>query len=143
MSILLLKLYNTDSIAAFTGGLGGAAFGKEAIPSSWQEQIQDAEFLLNIGEYLASVAAGEPKTFQIRPGMAGVKSKQKLSRLDVKVDMRVVHSRLGLGQVIHVSQQSLLTKDKTVTVITIKFDVGQSCTFAFRSDAKSDTLFVV
>jgi len=134
---------DTDSIAAFTGGLGGAAFGKEAIPSSWQEQVQDAQFLLNVGEYLASVAAGAPKTFKIRPGMAGIKWKQKLSRLDVKDNLTVVHNRFGLGKVIKVSQQSLLTKDKTVTIITIKFDVGQSCTFAFRSDAKSDTLFLV
>lgn len=134
---------DTDSIAAFAGSLGGAAFGREAISQAWQKQIQDAEFLSNIGEYLASVAIAQPQGFKIRPGMAGVKWKAKLSRQNLQPNMRVVHSRIGLGTITNVSEQSLLTKDKTVTLITINFDVGQTCYFPFRTNNPSDTLFVV
>ncbi|MCM0589057.2 MAG: ADP-ribosylglycohydrolase family protein [Gloeotrichia echinulata DEX184] len=134
---------DTDSIAAFVGGLGGAAFGLEAIPESWRSQIQDAPFLIRIGEDLAKISAGEHDNMKIRPGYSGVKLGKALSRQAVHSDMRVVHSRLGTGTITEVDEQSLLTQGRTVTIVRINFDVGQSCKLAFRANTPSETLFVI
>ncbi|QOV21434.1 ADP-ribosylglycohydrolase family protein [Anabaenopsis elenkinii] len=134
---------DTDSIAAFVGGLGGAAFGLKAIPEKWRSQIQDAPFLICIGEYLAKISAGEHDKMKIRPGHNGIKLGKALSRQEVHSDMRVVHHRLGAGTITEVDKQSLLTQGRTVTIVRINFDIGQSCKLAFRGDTPSETLFIL
>ncbi|WP_331001120.1 ADP-ribosylglycohydrolase family protein [Nostoc commune] len=134
---------DTDSIAAFVGGLGGAAFGLEVIPEKWRSQIQDAPFLICIGEYLAKISAGEHEKMKIRPGYSGIKLGKALCRQTVHSDMRVVHCRLGAGTITEIDKQSLLTQGRTVTTVRINFDVGQSCKLAFRADTPSKTLFII
>lgn len=133
---------DTDSIAAFVGGLGGAAFGLNAIPENWRSQIQDGSFLIELGNYLAAISLSEPEKRKIRPGTSGVKLGKALSRERVERDLRVVHRRLGLGRIVEVDTQPLMSKGRTVTILRINFDVGQSCKFVFRSDASSETLFI-
>jgi hypothetical protein len=72
-----------------------------------------------------------------------VKLGKALSRQAVHSDMRVVHSRLGTGTITEVDEQSLLTQGRTVTIVRINFDVGQSCKLAFRANTPSETLFVI
>lgn len=134
---------DTDSIAAFVGGLGGAAFGLEAITETWRSQIQDAPFLIGLGKHLATIAVSEPDNKKIRSGTSGVKLGKPLSRKEVKNDMRVVHRRLGAGTLAEENTQPLLTQGRTVTIVRINFDVGQSCKFAFRADTPSETLFII
>lgn len=134
---------DTDSIAAFVGGLGGAAFGLNAIPEKWRSQVQDNAFLIRLGEHLASIAVGEPDSLKIRSGTLGIKLGKPLSRKIAEPDLRVVHRRLGTGIITTIDQQSLLSKDQTATVVQIKFDSGQSCKFAFRKDTPSENLFTV
>jgi len=134
---------DTDSIAAFVGGLGGGAFGLEAIPENWRSQIQDAPFLIGLGKHLATIAVSEPDKTKIRSGTSGVKLGKRLSRNEVHSDMRVVHRRLGKGAIAEVDTQPLLTQGRMVTVVHINFDVGQSCKFAFRADTPSETLFII
>lgn len=133
---------DTDSIAAFVGGLGGAAFGLEAIPEKWRSQIQDAPFLIRIGKHLASISSGKPDQMKIRPGSIGIKIGKALSRKAVAPDMRVVHRRLGSGTITKMDTQSLLSKEQTVTIIVIHFDEGQSCKFPFRKDSFNDNFFL-
>ncbi|MHC5761773.1 ADP-ribosylglycohydrolase family protein [Nostoc sp.] len=134
---------DTDSIAAFVGGLGGAAFGLEVISEKWRSQIQDAPFLICIGKYLAKISAGEHEKMKIRPGYSGIKLGKALCRQTVHRDMRVVHCRLGAGTITEIDKQSLLTQGRTVTTVRINFDVGQSCKLAFRADTPSKTLFII
>lgn len=134
---------DTDSIAAFVGGLGGAAFGLEVIPETWRSQIQDAPFLIELGKYLAAIAVGEADNLKIRPGISGMKLGKPLSRQEVNSNMQVVHRRLGLGVITEVDTQTVLSQGRTVTIIRINFDMGQSCKFVFRSDVPSKTLFII
>lgn len=134
---------DTDSIAAFVGGLGGAAFGLEAISIEWRSQIQDALLLIQLGEHLANTALGQIDKINIRPSAKGIKLGKALSRGSITSGMRVFHQRLGLGIVTEVDTQSLLSRDKTATILRINFDIGQSCKFVFRSDVASKTLFNV
>jgi ADP-ribosylglycohydrolase len=129
---------DTDSIAAFVGGLGGAAFGLDAISEKWRLQIQDAELLLKIGKYLADVSNGEFNNLKIRYKSQKVNLSKSLTRQDIKPNMRIIHCLLGEGIVTKVDQQDLLTKGKTATLVNIRFDMGQSCKYAFRKDGKID-----
>ena len=134
---------DTDSIAAFVGGLGGAAFGLEAIPEKWRSQIQDAPFLIKLGKHLATIAVDESSDMKIRPGICGVKLGKPLSRKAIDRDMQVVHCRLGTGAIAEVDTQPLLTQGRTVGIVRINFDIGQSCKFVFRADDPSETLFTI
>ncbi|HIK11533.1 MAG TPA: ADP-ribosylglycohydrolase family protein [Oscillatoriaceae cyanobacterium M33_DOE_052] len=134
---------DTDSIAAFVGGLGGAAFGLAAIPEQWRSQIQDAPFLIELGNHLAAISISKPDNVKIRPGTYGVKLGKPLSRQIAHDDMRVVHTRLGPGVIGELDTQNLLTQGRTVTILRLNFDSGQSCKFAFRSDSPSETLFII
>jgi hypothetical protein len=134
---------DTDSIAAFVGGLGGAAFGLEAIPETWRSQIQDAPFLIKLGKHLATIAVDEPDNLKIRPGTSGVKLGKPLSRQEVNSDMQVLHRRLGLGVITEVDTQTVLSQGRTVIIVRINFDIGQSCKFVFRSEVPSTTLLII
>ncbi len=134
---------DTDSIAAFVGGLGGAAFGLEAIPETWRSQIQDAPFLIELGKHLAAISLQKPDNLKIRPGASGMKLGKPLSRLNVNNNLQVLHRRLGMGTIAAVDTQALLTKGRTATIVNINFDVGQSCKFVFRNDAPRETLFLL
>ena len=74
--------------------------------------------------------------------MADTKFRKPLARQSIEIDLRVAHRCLGLGTVTQVDQQTLLSKDKKVTLIRIKFDIGQSCKFPFRTDAVSSSFFI-
>jgi ADP-ribosylglycohydrolase len=134
---------DTDSIAAFVGGLGGAVFGLEAIPETWRSRIQDAPFLISLGKHLATIAVGKTDHLKIRPGTSAMKLGKRLSRNEVQSGMSVLHRRLGTGVITEVETQPLQTQGRTVTIVRINFEVGQSCKFAFRADAPSETLFII
>jgi hypothetical protein len=133
---------DTDSIAAFVGGLGGAVFGIDAIPEKWRSQLQDAPFLIHIGKSLANITTNTPVDTKIHPGIANLTTLQLLSRKILQPHLRVAHGCLGLGTTQKVETQSLLTKNKTVTIVEVRFDIGQSCKFAFRNDNPSQNLFL-
>jgi ADP-ribosylglycohydrolase len=133
---------DTDSIAAFVGGLGGGTFGLKVISETWRSQIQDAPFLIQLGHHLATISVGEPDHRETRPQINRVTSRKALSRDQAVTEVRVIHRRLGAGTITEVDTQPLMTKGRTVTIIAINFDVGQSCKFVFRSDTPSETLFI-
>jgi ADP-ribosylglycohydrolase len=132
---------DTDSIAAFTGGLGGAAFGLEVISKEWQSKIQDREFLVKIGEHLAKNSQGEDSSMKIHPGLNNLNLGQPFSLAELESEMRIIHIQLGPGIITEIEEQNLLTQDKTATIVRITFDIGQTCKFVFRSDVLSKTLF--
>jgi ADP-ribosylglycohydrolase len=134
---------DTDSIAAFIGGLGGAAFGLDAISEKWRLQIQDSNFLIKIGKYLADISNGEDNNLKIRSNSRKFTIINSLHREDIKANMRLNHRLLGEGVVINVDHQDLLTKGKTVTLVDIKFDIGQSCKYAFRKEGLIDNFSTI
>jgi ADP-ribosylglycohydrolase len=128
---------DTDSIAAFVGGLAGAAFGLEALPAHWNA-VQDRDLLVKLGRQL-----GDPSTeFDARPGRRFAHPGPPVSRKQLATGMRVFHDSLGWGQVIDLNTQLLLTKSKSATIARITFDMGQTCVFAFRADEPSETLYM-
>lgn len=132
---------DTDSIAAFTGGLGGALQGIAAIPPTWRAVLQDAPFLERLGQHLAGIAEGNHDDWQIRRKICNTDRRNPLTRSQLHEGQRLLHVWLGAGTVTTVETQSLLTKDKTATTARLNFDVGQSCVFAFRSDEPSEILY--
>ena len=134
---------DTDSIAGFVGGLGGAVWGINAIPKSWRDQVQDAVFLQHLGEQLAAISQRKASRINIHPGVANVRLGDCLKRSQIVSSMRVAHRCLGVGTVESVEQKALKTRDKTVTLAEIEFDCGQRCKFAFRTDQKIPFLYTI
>ena len=132
---------DTDSIAAFVGSLSGAAFGLTTIPQKWLSQTQDKQFLIDIGKHLATISMNINPQTEIRPQI-DKKSSRHLSRKCIENNMRIFHRALGLGTITRVDEQALMSKDKTVTIASITFDIGQSCKFPFRTDNPLETIFI-
>jgi ADP-ribosylglycohydrolase len=132
---------DTDSIAAFTGGLGGALQGREAVPEDWRAVLQDAEFLERLGRYLADSAWRNESNWKPRREVPATNLGTPAVRSRLHEYQRLIHIWLGPGIVAHVETQGLLTKSRTATIARIDFDAGQSCVFAFRTDEADVTLF--
>lgn len=43
---------DTDTIASMTGAISGAYLGAEAIPPTWQENLENRDYIIGLGEKL-------------------------------------------------------------------------------------------
>lgn len=115
---------DTDSIAAFTGGLVGALHGGNIIPNKWKS-VQDSEYLDKIAERLLSISEDrfDDDTCVLN---SNLKSLNNLSKDDFSLDLEIEFIPLGKGRITFVDRQTTLTKGKYNLILEACFDNGQS-----------------
>lgn len=115
---------DTDSIAAFTGGLIGALHGSSIIPNRWKS-VQDSEYLDEIAERLLSISEDRfvNDTLVLTSNQ---KSLNNLSKDDFSFNTEIEFIPLGRGRITSIDKQLTLTKGKYNLILEAQFDSGQS-----------------
>jgi len=115
---------DTDSIAAFTGGLTGALHGHNIIPDKWKS-VQDIEYLDKIAETLLAISEDrfEEKTFALTSNSKLLNSPKKD---DFNLDEEIEFIPLGKGKITFIDRQPTLTKGKYNLLLEALLDSGQS-----------------
>lgn len=132
---------DTDSIAAFTGGLIGALSPKKIIPQKWSS-IQDADYLEKMAKNLYLISCRE-----LKPAKLGFSVN---NRIDIKgilsdeydVGDEFLFNPLGKGVIKSIDRQKTLTSGKFNLILDVEFEIGQSCRFSKLLDIeKNDAAF--
>lgn len=119
---------DTDSIAAFAGGLIGSLHGTSIIPERFKS-IQDLNYLENIANRLLEIS--ESRATEIKgDSFPNLKSINAIEEDNYELNETVYFKPLGKGKVVHIDRQDTLTKGKYNLIIDVEFDLGQSCRFA-------------
>ena len=134
---------DTDSIAAFTGGLIGALHGQSIIPSKWKT-VQDIEYLDAISIRLLEIS--ESRSELISPVKNDIhKPITEFESDSFQPNDKVYLETLAIGTIKGIDRQKTLTKGKYNLIIDIEFENGQFCRFAkllnIEEEQKSD-LFI-
>lgn len=121
---------DTDSIAAFVGGIVGAIHGHHIIPDRWK-QVQDWEYLDQVAMDLVKVSFGEQALFERK---ANTESSNSLGEAllsgEPEVETEVFFPGLGRGTITAVDTQNALTSGKFNVIVDVAFDIGQTCRFS-------------
>lgn len=119
---------DTDSIAAFTGGLLGALHGQSIIPSKWKS-VQDFDYLDAMSIRLLEISESRAH-FKTQREKSEFSNIREFDRDIFEKNQRVFLSTLGEGKIKSIDRQKSLTKGKYNLILDVEFDVGQSCRFA-------------
>lgn len=120
---------DTDSLAAFTGGLIGALYSEKIIPEKWNS-IQDAAYLEKMAENLYLISCQE--LISEKPELL---TKNKLGVSEIESDEynkgdEFLFNPLGKGVVKNIDRQKTLTGGKYNLILDVEFGIGQSCRFS-------------
>ena len=115
---------DTDSIAAFAGGLIGALHGQNIIPDKWKS-VQDNNYLEKISEDLLAISEGR-YTGNINTSYSNHKLLNNPSKDDYAIGEIIEFIPLGIGKVTSIDRQPTLTKGKYNLLINALFENGQS-----------------
>ena len=115
---------DTDSIAAFTGGLVGALHGHSIIPDRWKT-VQDIEYLDKVAERLLAISEDsvEEKPLPLSTNLKLLNSPKKD---DYNLDEPIEFIPLGKGKITFIDRQPTLTKGKYNLLLEALLDNGQS-----------------
>lgn len=119
---------DTDSIAAFVGGLIGSLHGTSIIPDRFKS-IQDSDYLENIAIRLLEISESRATEVK-RENFPELKSINSIEKDNFELGETIFFTPLGKGKVVHIERQDTLTKGKYNLIIDVEFDLGQSCRFA-------------
>jgi ADP-ribosylglycohydrolase len=119
---------DTDSIAAFAGGLIGSLHGSSIIPDRFKS-IQDSDYLENIAIRLLEISESRATGVKSE-NFPELKSINTIEKDNFELDETIFFTPLGKGKVVHIDRQDTLTKGKYNLIIDVEFDLGQSCRFA-------------
>lgn len=115
---------DTDSIAAFTGGLVGALHGQNIIPEKWKS-VQDIQYLDKVAERLLAISEDRLEETSLPP-MTNIKRLNNPMSDDFTVEETIEFVPLGQGTITSIDKQPTLTKGKYNLILEAKFDIGQS-----------------
>ena len=115
---------DTDSIAAFAGGLVGALHGNSIIPNKWKS-VQDSEYLDKIAERLLSISEDRFEDDAVLL-TSNLKSLNNPNKDDFSLDTEIEFVPLGKGKITFIDRQPTLTKGKYNLILEAHFDSGQS-----------------
>lgn len=119
---------DTDSIAAFTGGLIGALHGQSIIPSKWTK-VQDLDYIDAISIRLLEIS--ESRAGFEKPHInKHLKSISEIENDSFNIEDKVYLDTLGEGIIKAIDRQKTLTRGKYNLILDIDFNVGQFCRFA-------------
>ncbi|WP_293938105.1 ADP-ribosylglycohydrolase family protein [Sphingobacterium sp. UBA5996] len=115
---------DTDSIAAFVGGLTGALHGHNIIPEKWK-RVQDIEYLDKISERLLAISEGR---FEEKRNNFQLEKKVLNNPLndDFELNQEIEFVPLGKGEIVNINRQPTLTKGKYNLLIEANLEIGQS-----------------
>ncbi len=119
---------DTDSIAAFTGGLLGALHGQSIIPSKWKS-VQDFDYLDAMSIRLLEISESRAD-FKTKKEKSDFSSIAEIDKDIFEINQRVFLGTLGEGKIKSIDRQKTLTKGKYNLILDVEFDVGQFCRFA-------------
>lgn len=128
---------DTDSIAAFTGGLVGALHGTAIIPDRLKN-VQDYHYLIKTAIRLLEISESRAKEVKLISNHSD-KTLNNVDSDDYIVDEKVFFLPLGRGTIKNIDRQDTLTKGKYNLIIDVDFEIGQSCRFAKILDKLDDT----
>ena len=115
---------DTDSIAAFTGGLVGALHGQSIIPEKWKS-VQDIEYLDKIAERLLAISEDRLEENPL-PTSTNVKLLNSPKKDDFNLDEEIEFIPLGNGKITLIDRQTTLTKGKYNLLLEALLNNGQS-----------------
>jgi len=120
---------DTDSIAAFTGGLLGALHGQSIIPDKWK-QVQDFKYLDQIAEKLLSIS--EDRFIEINENLDTQNDLEGnfLVADELSIGQKIYFNPLGSGIIKSIDRQPTMTEGKYNLLVEVSFDIGQSCKFS-------------
>jgi len=118
---------DTDSIAAFAGGLIGALHGQSIIPNKWKK-VQDFEYLDKMSIRLLEISESRAIIKDIKND-AKLKSITNIETDCYKKNEKVYFETLGNGIITEIDRQKTLTKGKYNLILSVDFDLGQTCVF--------------
>lgn len=120
---------DTDSIAAFTGGMLGALFGDNIIPDKWKT-VQDYEYLVTVAEHLYKIA--HKRESNLLPPKSSKNTKPITDKMEdhFVINDIVSFEPLGEGKVTGIERQDALNKSKYNLIMQVLFKNGQSCVFS-------------
>ncbi|WP_428354564.1 ADP-ribosylglycohydrolase family protein [Methyloprofundus sp.] len=133
-----MTLLVTDSIAAFAGGLVGALNGQKIIPERWKT-VQDINYLDKISERLLEISEGraEFNDIPIEPTPISI----NVINLDNhKKGDKIYFEPLGNGFITRIDRQDAITKGKYNIILSVDFELGQSCVFSKLLSMNDDSL---
>lgn len=119
---------DTDSIAAFAGGLIGALHGQSIIPSKWKN-VQDLDYIDVISIRLLEISESRADFNKIT-NTKNTKSISEIKNDSFEINERVFLETLGDGRIEAIDRQKTLTKGKYNLILDVQFDNGQFCRFA-------------
>lgn len=119
---------DTDSIAAFAGGLMGALHGESVIPSKWKS-VQDTDYINHVAIRLLEISECRAN-LQKQTEKENAKNISEVDSDSYVVNERVFLETLGGGIVKSIDRQKPLTKGKYNLILDVQFDIGQFCRFA-------------
>lgn len=131
---------DTDSIAAFAGGLIGALHGQSIIPAKWSS-VQDNLYLEKIAEYLLAISE-DRFTEQKNTNFSNNKLLNNPSQDNFEIDEIIEFVPLGIGKVKSIDRQPTLTKGKYNLLINAQFENGQSILVSKIFNDKKDNLIL-
>ena len=115
---------DTDSIAAFTGGLVGALHGHSIIPDRWKT-VQDIEYLDKVAERLLAISEDSLEE-NSQPTSTNLKLLNNPKKDDFNLDEQIEFIPLGKGKISFIDRQATLTKGKYNLLLEALLDNGQS-----------------
>lgn len=119
---------DTDSIAAFTGGLIGALHGQSIIPSKWKS-VQDIDYLDAMSIRLLEISESRAD-FKTKKQNSDFSSIAEIDKDIFELNQNVFLSTLGEGKIKSIDRQKTLTKGKYNLIFDVEFEIGQFCRFA-------------
>jgi ADP-ribosylglycohydrolase len=128
---------DTDSIAAFAGGLCGALYEDNCVPSEWNH-VQDEMYLLNVAEDLYSISNGNFEKINKQEVFFEIKSLNEIKSDTYQLNERITFNPFGEGVIIKIDRQKTLTSGKYNLILDVAFNFGQSCKFSKILDIKSN-----
>jgi ADP-ribosylglycohydrolase len=115
---------DTDSIAAFTGGLVGALHGQGIIPEKWKA-VQDIEYLDKMAIRLLAISE-DSLNEETTISLTNLKLLNNPKKDDFNVNEFIEFNPLGTGKIVFIDRQKTLTKGKYNLLIEVLLDNGQS-----------------
>ena len=116
---------DTDSIAAFAGGLIGALHGQSIIPQKWKS-VQDEFYLDVISEKLLAISEDRYDDESITFSSDGLRLINNLNEDNISLKEAIEFFPLGKGVIFSIDRQRTLTKGKYNLLLNINLDCGQS-----------------
>ena len=119
---------DTDSIAAFAGGLIGALHGQSIIPSKWKN-AQDLDYIDAISIRLLEISESRAESKKSLKN-ENLKSISDIENDSYEIKDKVYLETLGEGTIKAIDRQKTLTRGKYNLILDVEFEVGQFCRFA-------------